>query len=96
MTEPRRSGLRWRFGARLIVVLVAIALAPPAAAELKVDITRGNVEPLRIAIPNFAAGAPASAEHGRNVAEVVAADLERSGLFRPVDQRAFICPSVNR
>ena len=27
---------------------------------------------------------------GRDIAQVVAADLERSGLFRPVDPRSFI------
>ncbi|MBM3488705.1 MAG: Tol-Pal system protein TolB [Alphaproteobacteria bacterium] len=90
MTEPRRSGSRWRIGARFLLVMLAVAVAGPAAAELKVDITRGNVEPLRIAIPSFAARAPEGTEHGRNVAQVVAADLERSGLFRPVDPRAFI------
>ena len=35
-------------------------------------------------------GAGDAGQVGRDIAQVVAADLERSGLFRPVDQRAFI------
>ena len=61
----------------------------PARAELRLDITSGTSQPLPIAIPPFP-GAGDAGQVGRDIAQVVAADLERSGLFRPVDQRSFI------
>ena len=71
-----------------LVLLAAAAL--PAVAELRIDITRGKVEPMPIAIPPFAGGGGDEAQTGRDMAQVVAADLERSGLFRPLDARSFI------
>jgi TolB protein len=82
-------------GVRLLrAALTAVALAAlvPAAAiaELKIDITRGVVEPMPIAIVDFTGERPSDAASGRDVASVVIADLERSGLFRAVDRAAFI------
>lgn len=57
----------------------------PAYAVLKIDITRGNVDPLPIALPDLAGNSV-----GSDIMRVVAADLERSGLFRPIDQSAYI------
>lgn len=59
-------------------------------AELRIDVTRGTVEPLPIAITPFVGGNEEETTFGRNIAQVVSADLERSGLFRPIDPRAFI------
>jgi TolB protein len=66
-------------------------IAPwPARAVLELDITEGVVEPLPIAISEFYGASPEAAQLGREIADVVSADLERSGLFRPIDRRAFI------
>lgn len=74
-----------------VVLLFGLHLgAGPVRAELTIDITRGTVEPLPIAITPFAGGAGEEETFGRNIASVVSADLERSGLFRPIDPRAFI------
>ncbi len=78
---------------RLAVAFLFVSFcvaAVPAYAELKIDITRGTVEPLPIAITPFSGQRPEEAEFGRNISGVIAADLERSGLFRPIDPRAFI------
>ena len=78
-------------GAALAVAVIGlIALSGPAAAELRIDITRGNIDPMPIAITEFGGGAPEETTIGREVSNVVSADLERSGLFRPVDRQAFI------
>ncbi len=71
----------------LLFCLAALFLltAPPAHAALRIDITKGHVEPMPIALPNLA-GNPIGAE----IIQVVAADLERSGLFRPISQDAYI------
>ena len=63
--------------------------ALPAQAALSVDVTQGNAQPLPIAIPDFLPGTLGDAAAGANIAGVVRADLERSGLFRPLDQKGF-------
>ena len=73
--------------AALFVALSALAFATLATrAEVVVDVTKGNVEPLPIAITDFLAGG----DLGAKISGVVAADLKRSGLFAPIDQGAFI------
>jgi TolB protein len=70
--------------------LLWLGLPGPADAQLELDITEGVVEPLPIAISEFYGAGPEAAQVGREIADVVSADLERSGLFRPIDRRAFI------
>lgn len=62
------------------------AMTLPAKALVEIDITKGNVQPLPIAITDFLAGG----ELGAQISQIVAADLKRSGLFAPIDQGAFI------
>ena len=71
------------------VLASALCLASSARAELRLDITSGQVQPMPIAIPAFA-GASGDGAAGSNIAGVISADLERSGLFRPIDPRSFI------
>jgi TolB protein len=81
--------IRLEIGMKRFLVLIAALAAlwvAPAYAALQVDVTQGNAQPLPIAIPDFV-GDPAT---GANVAGVVRADLERSGLFRPLDQKGFV------
>ena len=74
----------------LAAVLLTLAAAAPARAQLNVDIKDGFVKPLPIALTDLYGEVPEEAKLGADIAGVVAADLERSGLFRPVDKRAFI------
>jgi TolB protein len=62
----------------------------PASAELHVTVDQANLQPMPIAIPDFAAPSSADTVAGQNIAKVIRADLDRSGLFRPLDQKAFI------
>ena len=79
-------GVTWFALAALLLLL-----APqPALAELRIDITRGKVEPMPIAIPAFAGGGGEEGKVGRDLAQVISADLGSSGLFRPLDPRSFI------
>lgn len=75
---------------RILVVLAALAIARPAAAQLEIDITQGVVKPLPIAISELYGQNPEAQKLGKDIADVVSADLERSGLLRPLDRRAFI------
>ncbi len=77
-----------RVAALAAAALGAMAFAPAVRAQVNIDINQGNVQPLPIAIPDFIGGP--DAELARNIAGVVSADLKRSGLFAPIDQKAFI------
>ena len=64
----------------------SMAIVAPAFALVEIDVNKGNVEPLPIAITDFLAGDSVGAE----ITSVVSADLKRSGLFAPIDKGAFI------
>jgi len=57
-----------------------------AKAQVVVDVSGGNFSPIPIAITDFVAGD----DMGRKISSVIAADLERSGLFRPLEQGIFL------
>jgi TolB protein len=80
--------------ALLIGVVACVSIAGTAEAQLRVDITQGNIQPMPIAIPPFVGASGSVDELSQNVAQVVSADLKRSGLFAPVDPSAFIEPVV--
>jgi TolB protein len=71
----------------LAAALAALALTPalPAGAQTEVDVNQANVQPLPIAIPAFTG----SGQVGADISRVVSDDLERSGLFRPLDAATF-------
>ncbi len=73
-----------------MLILTGLLAVRPAAAELRIDITQGRADPMPIAIANFAATDISSTKIGRDLAEVISANLQRSGLFAPIDQAAFI------
>ncbi|MGB8275897.1 MAG: Tol-Pal system beta propeller repeat protein TolB [Alphaproteobacteria bacterium] len=77
---------------RLLVwaAFLCAALPWPAAAELKIDVTRGVVEPMPIAIPVFDGQTDKDKQLGQDISEVISADLQHSGLFKPIDPAAFI------
>ena len=79
-----------RMFAVLVAGLIGFAAASPAYAVLKINITQGNVDPMPIAVVDFAGGTTQEAEIGANIASVIGANLSRSGLFRALDQRSFI------
>ena len=74
-----------------VVILALLGLlSSPANAVLKIDITRGNVDPLPIAVTDFLGDRASTAQTGQDITGVIISDLERSGLFRAIDPRAFI------
>jgi len=73
----------------LAVLATTLAGAAPAWAQIEVDVNRGDVQPLPVAIPAFGGA------RGAEIAQVITANLERSGLFRPIDQAAFIEKSLD-
>jgi TolB protein len=82
------------------ILTIMLAVAPiglmlcgavrPAKAEPVIVIGNPNVQPMPIAIPDFAGGGGADGQVGVDIAKVVSDDLERSGLFAPISHQAFI------
>ena len=69
---------------------LSLAGGRQALAQLRVDITRGVVQPMPIAISPFAADSPGLQERAVAIAEVVQNDLDGSGLFKTIDRQAYI------
>jgi TolB protein len=74
------------FSVLATVAVVSTAAVLPARAVVEVNINKGNVDPLPIALTDFLSGDQLGAE----ITSIIAADLERSGLFAPIDKKAFI------
>lgn len=75
----------------LALALIALVAMPHAArAELRIDVTSGQVKPMPIAISAFTGSDPADTEMGRQMVEVITNNLKRSGLFQPLDPGSFI------
>ena len=62
--------------------VLAAAATSPARALVEIVVSGGNFTPLPIAIPDFASSDPA---FGKEIADIVRANLKRSGLFAPLD-----------
>ncbi len=98
----RRDDSGRRIAFKTILALFALlGISSPACAVLRVDITGGYSQPMPIAITPLMTDAPQTtiqgntAELGTKISQVIAADLERSGLFKPIDPKAFtVVPSL--
>lgn len=88
----RREALK--LGASLAAVCAPLcSSAQQTSQRREFLIDEANIRPRPIAVPNFLGGDP---KLGGDLAEIVCADLERSGLFRPLDPAAFIDrPTLN-
>jgi TolB protein len=71
----------------VLLVGLTASLATPVKAQLKGTQTEGTIAPIPIAIPVFLGDDPQLVS---DISNVVEADLERSGLFRPLDRASFL------
>ena len=66
--------------------LLAVALFPlNAAAQVEVEIRRGQVRAIPIAVAEFSGSGFAG-----EIGQIISADLDRSGLFKPINPASFI------
>ncbi|WP_293406399.1 Tol-Pal system beta propeller repeat protein TolB [Phenylobacterium sp.] len=82
--ENRPMRLRTLALALVAALLSSAAITAPARAQIEVDINRGDVKPLPVAIPAF------GGQQGAEIAQVITGNLERSGLFAPIPPAAHI------
>jgi TolB protein len=69
----------------VVLFCTVLSLASFAHARVEIDITKGNVEPLPIAITDFSGDQVAA-----DIVSVISANLSNSGLFKMIDKNAFI------
>ncbi len=81
-----RRGLLFGAGAGALAVFGART----AHAVLNVDINQGNVQPMPIALPAFIAGGLTEADAAHNITGIITNNLQRSGLFAPINPQAFV------
>ena len=58
--------------------------------SLEVTLTQGSVKPTPIAVTELYSKNTQLTKVGKNIATVISDNLERSGLFLPIDKRSFI------
>jgi len=77
---------------KVVAMCLGALLAAPslAHAEIEINITRGHLNPMPIAVPDFIGTQAQEVGVGRQVAEVIRANLTRSSLFRIVDPAAYL------
>ncbi len=83
---PMRKRLQRYGSAGLILWAALLVTLTPARALVEIDINRGNIEPLPMAVTDFVS----DDDIGARISGVIADDLRRSGLFAPINKAAFI------
>ena len=78
-----------------VLSIAFVSVSEQAVAQLEIDIMKGNLEPTPIAVPDFLSQSQSGQRLGSEVAEVIRADLERSGLFKSLDPASFIERQTN-
>jgi len=74
----------------LSTFLLTILLVQHAQAQLEIDITAGKLEALPIAVSPFHPDRPELSDFARNIPQIIASNLEGSGLFDPLNRNSFI------
>ena len=85
-TQSLWAALRHMTLALFVAAASVLTLAPSAHAVIEIDITKGQVEPMPVAIPAFV-GDP---QFGADIAGVISNNLRRSGLFNPLPPSSYI------
>ena len=72
------------------LVLILFIFSSSKIFSLEVTLTQGSIKPTPIAITNLYSNKENFEKIGKNISSVISDDLERSGLFIPLDKKAFI------
>jgi len=88
--ESYMMGTAFRICLAVLAVFLLVQPIQSARAELRIDITQGTVKPMPIAVTDLVGVSSDEKRFGRDISRLIAADLERSGLFKAIDPKAFI------
>jgi TolB protein len=87
------------FIATLLMGLAGLTLSAAdthaQSGPLRIEITDGVIEPLPYAVPDFVAETSSASAVSKDIARVIAADLNGTGLFREIPEEAFISTITN-
>lgn len=75
---------------RTLAFCVGLMATAALAEPLRIILDDPNIEPLPFAAPTFVAESAGADQYARDLADVVAADLQGSGLFREIPDDAYI------
>ena len=77
------------------VLLVLLFVGSQMAfSDLRIDVTQGRADPMPIALNDFVGVDDNYNQVGSDISLVIAQNLERSGLFAPINKEAFIKKAV--
>ena len=88
--HQRANGLGFFWGLMVSMFLVSKI----ASADLRIDVTQGRADPMPIALNDFVGIDDNYSQVGSDISRVIAQNLERSGLFAPINKEAFIKKAV--
>ena len=72
------------------LLFIFSVLFPFSSNAFEVTLTQGSIKPTPIAVTNLYSFNSNFEQIGKNISNVISDNLERSGLFVPLDQKAFI------
>lgn len=75
---------------KVLFLIIALMLSNPSNAELRIDVSGANSEPTPLAMPVLTGNSSSASKIGKQITEVIEADLERSGLIRIINRDAYI------
>ncbi len=74
----------------IIKIVLILSMYSSCLSALEVTLTQGSIKPTPIAITNFISNNDGVSSLGKNITSVISDNLERSGLFIPIDKKAFV------
>jgi TolB protein len=82
---------------KILLLTVFLVFPVKSYAVLKIDITQGNSDPIRIATPNFSGNDNYTKTLGTKIVSVIDNNLKRSGLFTVINKSSYIqkLPGIN-
>ena len=74
----------------ILFLLLLSFISAPAHAVLKIDITEGNSDPIRVSTPAFSGSTQTANSIAKKITGVIDNNLNRSGLFKVINKSAYI------
>ncbi len=72
------------------IIIIPLILFAIKTYALELTLSQGTVKPTPIAVTDLFSNNSSLEKIGKNISSVISDNLERSGLFIPIDQKAFI------
>ena len=72
------------------ILIILFSLVTFNTYGLELTLSQGTVKPTPIAVSDLFSNNSSSEKIGKNISSVISDNLERSGLFIPIDKKAFI------